>query len=143
MLPPKPGDTAKDVLKALVQLRDAANQLQEASKPVEDSARRLVASVRTATDHRAEFAPVRVADFPGLDLDFYARTERELAAAGVRVLGDYEDAAFNRRSPDKRSFYRLGLSDDGAVAASWFVYPGQQPIRCLVLHSWAEDGACS
>src|SRR5204863_501222 len=56
MLPPKPGDTAKDVLKALVQLRDAANQLQEASKPVEDSARRLVASVRTATDHRAEGA---------------------------------------------------------------------------------------
>ncbi len=140
MLPPKPGDAAKDLLKALAQLRDAANQLQEASKPVEDSARRLVESVRTATDHRAEFAPVRAADFPGLDLEFYARTERELAAAGVRVLGDYEDAAFNRRSPDKRSFYRLGLSDDGTVAASWFVYPAQQPTRCLVLHTWGEDG---
>src|SRR5205809_2650899 len=30
---------------------------------------------------------------------------------------------FNRRSPDKRSFYRLGLSGDGTVAASWFVFP--------------------
>src|SRR5439155_1458936 len=74
------------------------------------------------------------------DLDFYARTERELAAAGVRVLGDYEDAAFNRRSPNKRSFYRLGLSDDGTVAASWFVYPAPQPIRCLVLHPRCGDG---
>ena len=145
--PSKPGDAAKDLLKALAELRDAANQLQAASKPNEDRARRLVQSVRTATDHRAEFAPVRAADFTGLDLDFYVRTERELAAAGVRVLGDYEDAAFNRRSPDKRSFYRLGLSGDGTVAASWFVFPAsptaqpaREPTRCLVLHSWAQDG---
>ena len=140
MPPSKPDDAAKDLLKALAELRDAAHQLQDTTRSIEDSARRLVQSVRTRTDHRAEFAPVRAADFTGLDLDFYARTERELAAAGVRVLGDYEDAAFNRRSPNKRSFYRLGLSDDGTVAASWFVYPAPQPIRCLVLHSWCGDG---
>src|SRR5207249_2660799 len=33
-----------------------------------------------------------------------------------------------------------GLSDDGTVAASWFVYPAPPPIRCLVLHSWCGDG---
>ena len=147
MPPSRPGDTAKDLLKALAELRDAANQLQDTTRSLEDRARRLVQSVRRATDHRAEFAPVRAADFPALDLAYYARTERELAATGVRLLGDYEDAAFNRRSPDKRSFYRLALSDDGTVAASCFVFPAgsaaqpaREPTRCLVLHSWAEDG---
>src|SRR5437763_9931133 len=147
MPPSRPGDTAKDLLKALAELRDAATQLPASTRALEDRARRLVQSVRRATDHRAEFAPVRAADFPALDLAYYARTERELAATGVRLLGDYEDAAFNRRSPDKRSFYRLALSDDGTVAASCFVFPAgsaaqpaREPTRCLVLHSWAEDG---
>src|SRR5439155_1622423 len=74
MPPSKPDDAAKDLLKALAELRDAAHQLQDTTRSIEDSARRLVQSVRTRTDHRAEFAPVRAADFTGLDLDFYART---------------------------------------------------------------------
>jgi hypothetical protein len=88
-------------------------------------------------DHRAEYAPVRAADYPDHDAAYYDGTGQELAAEGVGTLGDFEDAAFSRRNPDKHVFVRLGLAEDATIGAMWLRL-GQ--ASSLGLNSWLEDG---
>jgi hypothetical protein len=112
-------------------------ELMELQKQIDESARAIVKSVRTLVDHRSEYRPVRAADYPDRDAAFYDGTDKELAAEGVRPLGDFEDAAFSRRHPDKDAFVRLGLSDDGTIGAIWFKLGAASSVA---FQSWLEDG---
>jgi uncharacterized protein YegJ (DUF2314 family) len=118
-------------------LADAFRALIELQKQIDETAKSLVDGVRVLVDHRAEYRPVRAADYPDHDAGYYDRTGEELAALSIRTLGDFEDAAFSRANPDKHVFVRWGLSDDGTIGAMWFrVGSGGS----LSLHSWLEDG---
>ena len=122
---------------SLKELADALKELTELQKEIDASAHDTVKNVRALVDHRAEYTPVRAADYPDHDTAYYDATGNDLAAEGVRTLGDFEDAAFSRRNPDKQAFVRLGLAGDGTVGAMWFRL-GQ--ASSLALHSWLEDG---
>src|SRR6267378_2234828 len=112
-------------------------ELMELQKQIDEAARAIVKSVRTLVDHRSEYRPVRAVDYPDRDAAFYDGAEKELAAEGVRPLGDFEDAAFSRRHPDKDAFVRLGLSDDGTIGAIWFKLGAASSVA---FQSWLEDG---
>src|SRR6267142_1824667 len=107
-------------------------ELMELQKQIDESARAIVKSVRTLVDHRSEYRPVRAADYPERDAAFYDCAEKELAAEGVRPLGDFEDAAFSRRHRSRvraagalprllRGLEDLlaGYADDEAASASF------------------------
>lgn len=110
-----------------------------ASDPLAEAAYRIVRMVRRVADHRPEYQPADAADFPDHDAAFYDGLAQELAGMGAHLLGDYEDAAYNRTAT-RKAFYRLALSGDGTACASWFALPGEQGPRCLVVHSWLPDG---
>ncbi|PYP24134.1 MAG: hypothetical protein DMD55_15565 [Gemmatimonadetes bacterium] len=108
--------------------------------PFDESARRIVRSVRTMVDHRAEYRAVNAAEFPGRDAEFLDGTARELAAEGWQTLGDFEDAAFNRGRQNK-NFVRMALSGDRTAYAMWFSAPAApRPARVLGLRSLLGDG---
>lgn len=114
---------------------EAFRQLLEFQNEIDGMAKRLVDEIRVLVDHRAEYRPVQAASYPADS--YYDDIAGELAAVGVRTLGDFEDAAFSRRYPDRRTFVRLGLSGDGTIGAMWFrVGEGTS----LSLSSWLEDG---
>ena len=115
----------------------AFKELMELQQKIDTSARRLLDGAKVLVAHRAEYQPVRADDYPDRDAAYYDGTAAELAAAGVSVLGDFTDAAFNRRHPDRRAFIRLGLTADGTIGANWFVLG---PNRSLVLQTWLADG---
>src|SRR5439155_1627512 len=101
--------------------------------PFDESARRIVQSVRTMVDHRVEYRTVNAAEFPGRDAEFLDGTARELAAEGWQTLGDFEDAAFNRGRQNK-NFVRMALSGDQTAYAMWFSAPAApRPARGLAL----------
>jgi len=108
--------------------------------PFDESARRIVQSVRTMVDHRVEYRTVNAAEFPGRDAEFLDGTARELAAEGWQTLGDFEDAAFNRGRQNK-NFVRMALSGDRTAYAMWFSAPAApRPARVLGLRSLLGDG---
>ncbi len=115
----------------------AFQELMQIQKKIDDSARRLVEGAKVLVTHRAEYQPVRADDYPDRDAAYYDGTATDLAAAGVRVIGDFADAAFDRRHPDKHTFTRFGVAADGSIAANWFVLG---PSRSLTLQTWLEDG---
>src|SRR6267154_2451261 len=115
----------------------AFQELMQLQKKIDDSARRLVEGAKVLVTHRAEYQPVRPDDYPDRDAAYYDGTAKDLAAAGVRAIGDFADAAFNRGHPEKRVFTRFGLAGDGSIAANWFVLG---PSRSLTLQTWLEDG---
>src|SRR5919106_492441 len=112
---------------------DAFQELTRLQQQIDDTARRIVESVRVHVDHRSEYRSVRSADYPDVDTAYYDGTGKDLAAEGVRTLGDFEDAAFSQRYPDKKAFVRLGLSDDGRIGAIWFALGS---ARSLSLQTW-------
>ena len=57
-------------------------------------------------------------DFPGVDLDYYARTQQFLERNGFHLLGDVEDVTATREFPQMRSFLRVMTGDEGAVMAA-------------------------
>lgn len=122
---------------SLKEFSNSLKELMELQKQIDESAYDTVKNVRTLVDHRAEYAPVRAADYPDHDAEYYDGTGKDLAAEGVGTLGDFEDAAFSHRNPDKHAFVRLGLAEDGTIGAMWFRL-GQ--ASSLALHSWLEDG---
>lgn len=105
-------------------------------------AQTLVAQVRTMIAHRSLYQPVKALDFPQRDQRFYDATESELVALCFEVVGDFEDAAILATDASKRSFARFALGAYGAIAASWFEVPNAEgdPLHCLVLHTWLDDG---
>ncbi|MDQ4080900.1 MAG: hypothetical protein M3125_09095 [Gemmatimonadota bacterium] len=105
-------------------------------------AQTLVAQVRTMIGHRSLYQPVRASAFPQRDQRFYDTTESELAELGFEVVGDFEDASIVVTDASKRSFARFALGAYGAIAASWFEVPNPEgdPLHCLVLHTWIDDG---
>jgi len=115
----------------------ADNSEDELQQQIDDSARRIVTSVRTLVDHRTEYRPVQAADYPDYDAAFYDGTERDLAAEGIASLGDFDDATFSRNQPDKNVFVRLGLAVDATTGAIWFRLG---TATSLALQSWLEDG---
>jgi len=119
------------------ELAETMKELAELQKEIDDSARRIVKSVRTLVDHRTEYRPVRAADYPDYDAAYYDGTERDLAGEGIASLGDFDDATFNRRHPDKNVFVRLGLAADATAGAIWFRLG---KASSLALQSWLEDG---
>jgi len=127
MPPPTPTDSPED----------AFTELAELQQQIDDSARRIVKSVRTLVDHRTEYRPVRAADYPDFDAAYYDGTERDLAVEGIASLGDFDDAAFSRTHPDKNVFVRLGLAVDATTGAIWFRLG---TASSLALQSWLEDG---
>jgi hypothetical protein len=105
-------------------------------------AQALVAQVRTMIKHRSLYQPVKASDFPQREQSFYDTTESELAELGFEVVGDFEDASIAATDASKRSFARFALGAYGAIAASWFEVPNAEgnPLHCLVLHTWIDDG---
>jgi len=114
-----------------------ADNSEDLQQQIDESARRIVKSVRTLVDHRTEYRPVRAADYAEYDAAYYDGTERDLAAEGIASLGDFDDAAFNRTHPDKNVFVRLGLAADATTGAIWFRLG---TATSLALQSWLEDG---
>ena len=113
----------------------------EIANVFEQVAQTIVVQVRAMIQHRARYEPVDASDFPERDAGYYDGIERELSTLGFTALGDFEDAG---AAPAARgqSFVRLALGAHGAIAASWFEVPRPdgEPERCLVLHSWLDDG---
>jgi hypothetical protein len=109
---------------------------------IEANARRLVHAGRAVLEHRSEYRQVDAGDFAGHDAAFYDGIARELALAGARVVGDVEDAAFNRAHPDNRAFYRFALSADDAIVISWFAVPGAPSGSggIIVMRTFLADG---
>lgn len=120
------------------------NGLGDALPPevFEQVAQTIVAQIRTMIEHRARYEPVDAADFPERDASFYASIERELAAVGFQILGDFEDAGQVLTDASKKSFVRFALGAHGAIGAMWFEVPAAEgdPLQCLVLHSWLANG---
>ncbi|HEV8401332.1 MAG TPA: hypothetical protein VGQ18_15995 [Gemmatimonadales bacterium] len=112
-------------------------ELSEIQQQIDDSARRIVESVRTLVDHRTEYRLVRADDYPEYDAAYYDGTERDLAAEGIASLGDFDDETFSRTHPDKNVFVRLGLAADATTGAIWFRLG---TATSLALQSWLEDG---
>jgi len=71
----------------------AFQELMQLQKKIDDSARRLVEGAKVLVTHRAEYQPVRADDYPDRDAAYYDGTAKDLAAAGVRVIGDFTDEA--------------------------------------------------
>ena len=130
-------NTNKPDDEALESFADAFKELMELQAQIDESARSIVESVRTTVDHRAEYLAVRAADYPGHDAGYYDGTGKELAAEGIGTLGDFEDATFSRRNPDKQVFVRLGLANDGTIGAMWFRLGTASSVS---VSSWLEDG---
>jgi hypothetical protein len=118
-------------------LADAFRQLLDLQKEIDAMAKRLVDETRVLADHRAEYRPVEARAYPAERVRAYDAIGGELAAVGIRTLGDFEDAAFTRRNPGKQVFVRLGLSDDGTIGAMWFLVGDG---AALSVNSWMEDG---
>jgi hypothetical protein len=104
-------------------------------------AQTIVAQVHAMIQHRARYEPVDASEFPDRDKGYYDGIESELSALGFETLGDFEDAAV---APQLRgqSFVRFALGAHGTIAASWFELPKPdgEAERCLVLHTWIDDG---
>ena len=123
---------------ALEGFADTLRELIELQKQIDDSARAIVTSVRVLVDHRADYRPVNAADYPDHDAAFYDSIGKELGAERIDTLGDFDEAAFSRRHPDKKqTFVRLGLAADGTIGAMWFRLG---TVSSVSLHSWLEDG---
>jgi hypothetical protein len=122
------------------ELSEAFRELFEATKAIEETAKSLVDAIRTMTQHRARYEPVDPSDFPDRDIKFYDGIAKELAALGFEILGDFEDAASIQEDPSKKSFVRFALGAHGTIAAMWFEVPQDEPLQCLVVHSWLDDG---
>ena len=120
---------------------EQVNELSETETVFEQVARTIVAQVREMIQHRARYEPVDASDFPERDAAYYDRIERELSTLGFTPLGDFEDAGAAPAARGK-SFVRFALGAHGAIAASWFEVPKPdgEPERCLVLHTWLDDG---
>src|SRR5258706_385897 len=131
---PPPAGNPDDPFK---ELAETMKELAELQQEIDASARRIVKSVRTLVDHRTEYRPVRAADYPEYDTAYYDGTERDLAGEGIASLGDFDDATFSRRHPDKNVFVRLGLAADATTGAIWFRLG---TASSLALQSWLEDG---
>jgi hypothetical protein len=117
---------------------DTLRELSELQKQIDDSARAIVTSVRVLVDHRADYRPVNAADYPDHDAAFYDGIGKELGAERIDTLGDFDEAAFSERNPDKeQTFVRLGLAVDGTIGAMWFRLGA---VSSIALHSWLEDG---
>jgi hypothetical protein len=116
-------------------------EADETGNLFEHVAQTIVMQVRAMIQHRARYGPVDASDFPERDASYYDGIERELSTLGFTALGDFEDAG---AAPAARgqSFVRLALGAHGAIAASWFEAPRPdgESERCLVLHSWLDDG---
>ncbi|MGH7700474.1 MAG: hypothetical protein ACREMJ_08180 [Gemmatimonadales bacterium] len=142
-----------NVLEKILRLFSGAGAGDDETRQlIEETARDVVRSTRVLVDHQSEYIPAEAEAFPAYDAAFYDGTARDLAPHGIRVLGDFEDAAFTRRAPHQRAFYRIGVSDDGTVAAAWFILPPPPPTdedapplrpgSCLVFETWLADGRC-
>lgn len=121
-------------------LSDAFIEWYEAENAIEEQAQSLVAAVRTLVKHRVRYEPVDASDFPQRDKGYDDSIKDELTALGVETLGDFEDAAFIVTDPSQKSFMRFALGAHGAIAAMWFEVNAAELLRCLVLHSWLDDG---
>lgn len=121
-------------------LSDAFIEWCEAENAIEEQAQSLVAAVRTLVKHRVRYEPVDASDFPQRDKGYYDSIKDELTALGFETLGDFEDAAFIVTDPSQKSFMRFALGAHGAIAAMWFEVNAAELLRCLVLHSWLDDG---
>jgi hypothetical protein len=107
----------------------------------EEVARTLVTQIRMMIAHRPRYEPVNASDFPDRDQGFYDTTESELAALGFETLGDFEDVTMVVTDASKRSFARFALGAHGAIVAMWFEVPIEgDPMHCLVLNTWIDDG---
>ena len=123
---------------ALEGFADTLRELIELQKQIDDSARAIVTTVRALVDHRADYRPVNAADYPDHDAAFYDGIGKELGAERIDTLGDFDEAAFSQRHPDKKqTFVRLGLAGDGTIGAMWFRLG---TVSSISLHSWLEDG---
>ena len=118
------------------------SELSEPDDVFVQVAQTLVAQVRTMIGHRSLYHPVKASDLPQRDRAFYDTTQSELAELGFEVVGDFEDASIVVTDAAKRSFARFALGAYGAIAASWFEVPNAEgdPLHCLVLHTWIDDG---
>lgn len=112
------------------------------SNVLEQVAQSIVANVRTLIQHRARHEPVDASDFPERDIGFYDRITSELSALGFTTLGDFEDASLIVTDPSRKTFVRFAVGAHGAIGAMWFEVPAAEgnSLRCLVLHSWFDDG---
>jgi uncharacterized protein YegJ (DUF2314 family) len=123
---------------ALEGFADTLRELVELQKQIDESARAIVTSIRVLVDHRADYRPVDAGDYPDHDAAFYDGVGKELGAERIDTLGDFDEAAFSQRNPDKnQTFVRLGLAADGTIGAMWFRLGTASSVA---LHSWLEDG---
>jgi len=118
--------------------REHDESLEGFADTLRDSARAIVTNVRVLVDHRADYRPVTAADYPDHDAAFYDGIGKELGAERIDTLGDFDEAAFSKRNPDKKqTFVRFGLAADGTIGAMWFRLGTASSVS---LHSWLEDG---
>lgn len=117
---------------------DTLRELMELQKQIDDSARAIVTNVCVLVDHRADYRPVNAADYPDYDAAFYDGIGKELGTERIDTLGDFDEAAFSQRHPEKnQTFVRLGLAADATIGAMWFRLG---TVSSVSLHSWLEDG---
>lgn len=67
-----------------------------------------------------EYRAVEATDFPGADLAFYDRVQRDLESLGFRKLADVEDLTLSRVYPETRTFVRMMVDEAALIRAGAF-----------------------
>ena len=80
-----------------------------------EAADEIVAMQKALYSQPHEFRTVAAQEIPGLDLDFYDRTEVAFRTQGFTKIADLEDLTATRQFPAMRTFIRSMVGDDGAV----------------------------
>ena len=124
-----------------IDVEDALAQLLEIQRKIDDHARRTVDRIKRLLDQREVLVPGVEEVFAKQHGAWYDATERDLVAEGFRVLGDYQPNDHGDKPPEKRPFYRFGLSADRTIVATWFLFPSEKPLHRIVLESSFADGA--
>lgn len=85
-----------------------------------DAARKIHGELEQLYAGPHEFREVRPNEFPHISTAHYDECERWLSAHGFKKLGDIEDLTLTKVYPYARTFLRVFVSNDGAIAAACF-----------------------
>src|ERR1043165_3774025 len=92
----------------------AIDELIAYRKKIEDFGKSVVERYKKLLDNPERLEPGFSNPFAAMHGAWYDAVEKDLAAAGFRMLGAYQNA--NREGPDdKRSFYRFAVSAEGTI----------------------------
>lgn len=82
------------------------------------AARRIKKTLDDSFQAHHIFRSVDAAQFPWLTRTFYDGAQLDIESAGFRMLADIEDETLSATHPDKRTFVRVCVSQDGNIRAA-------------------------